>query len=149
MRFNRAGLIIGGTTFDKEQANIPHTNILICTPGRLLQHMDETPNFFCHNVQLLILDEADRILDLGFAKVSTASALLCLWSGSLPTPPRPLLPSGAGVCGPPFLPADPPAAAPFGTCKPLLVMQNPCLPDSPDSPDSAARIRTRTRIRRT
>ena len=63
-----AGLIIGGTTFEREQANIPTTNVLICTPGRLLQHMDETPNFFCSNLQLLILDEADRILDLGFAR---------------------------------------------------------------------------------
>lgn len=39
-------------------------NILICTPGRLLQHMDETPEFDASNVQILVLDEADRILDL-------------------------------------------------------------------------------------
>ncbi len=39
-------------------------NILICTPGRLLQHMDETPDFDASNVQILVLDEADRILDL-------------------------------------------------------------------------------------
>jgi len=67
-----AGLIIGGTTFEREQANIPFTNILICTPGRLLQHLDETPNFDCMSVQVLVLDEADRILDLGFAKAMDA-----------------------------------------------------------------------------
>jgi ATP-dependent RNA helicase DDX10/DBP4 len=67
-----AGLIIGGTTFEREQANIPFTNILICTPGRLLQHLDETPNFDCMQVQVLVLDEADRILDLGFAKAMDA-----------------------------------------------------------------------------
>ena len=39
-------------------------NILICTPGRLLQHMDETAEFDASNVQILVLDEADRILDL-------------------------------------------------------------------------------------
>ena len=39
-------------------------NILICTPGRLLQHMDETPNFDSSAVQILVLDEADRILDM-------------------------------------------------------------------------------------
>ena len=39
-------------------------NILICTPGRLLQHMDETPEFDASHVQILVLDEADRILDL-------------------------------------------------------------------------------------
>ncbi len=43
-------------------------NIIICTPGRLLQHMDENPQFDCSNVQILVLDEADRCLDLGFEK---------------------------------------------------------------------------------
>ncbi len=36
-------------------------NILVCTPGRLLQHMDETPGFDASSLQLLVLDEADRI----------------------------------------------------------------------------------------
>ena len=39
-------------------------NILVCTPGRLLQHMDETPGFDASALQLLVLDEADRILDM-------------------------------------------------------------------------------------
>ena len=42
-------------------------NILVCTPGRLLQHMDETPEFDGSNVQTLVLDEADRCMDLGFS----------------------------------------------------------------------------------
>ena len=41
-------------------------NVLIATPGRLLQHMDETPGFDCANVRVLVLDEADRCMDLGF-----------------------------------------------------------------------------------
>ena len=39
-------------------------NMLVCTPGRLLQHMDETPGFDCSQLQVLVLDEADRILDM-------------------------------------------------------------------------------------
>lgn len=39
-------------------------NMLVCTPGRLLQHMDETPGFDCSQLQGLVLDEADRILDM-------------------------------------------------------------------------------------
>lgn len=39
-------------------------NILVATPGRLLQHMDETPGFDCSDLQVLVLDEADRILDM-------------------------------------------------------------------------------------
>ncbi|XP_057441193.1 DEAD-box ATP-dependent RNA helicase 32 [Lotus japonicus] len=64
-----AGLLIGGrkdVNMEKERVN--ELNILICTPGRLLQHMDETPNFDCSQMQVLVLDEADRILDSGFKK---------------------------------------------------------------------------------
>ena len=61
-----AGLVIGGKDLKQEQERICHTNILICTPGRLLQHMDETPEFSCSSLKILVLDEADRILDLGF-----------------------------------------------------------------------------------
>lgn len=43
-------------------------NIIVCTPGRLLQHLDETIGFDCSKLEILVLDEADRILDLGFKK---------------------------------------------------------------------------------
>ncbi|KAG9467095.1 hypothetical protein GDO78_015631, partial [Eleutherodactylus coqui] len=67
-----AGLIIGGKDLNEETARIHRTNILICTPGRLLQHMDETSLFHACNLQMLILDEADRILDMGFADTMNA-----------------------------------------------------------------------------
>ncbi|XP_057725869.1 DEAD-box ATP-dependent RNA helicase 32 [Arachis stenosperma] len=64
-----AGLLIGGRKdVDMEKERVNELNILICTPGRLLQHMDETPNFECSQMQVLVLDEADRILDSGFKK---------------------------------------------------------------------------------
>ena len=61
-----AGLVIGGKSLQSEKDCIQRTNIVVCTPGRLLQHMDETVNFHCSSLQVLVLDEADRILDLGF-----------------------------------------------------------------------------------
>lgn len=61
-----AGLVIGGKNFKEEQYRLIRMNILICTPGRLLQHMEQTPNFDPSNLQILVLDEADRILDMGF-----------------------------------------------------------------------------------
>lgn len=67
-----AGLIIGGKDVKHEQERIQNTNIIVCTPGRLLQHMDETPIFNCNSLQVLVLDEADRILDLGFADTLNA-----------------------------------------------------------------------------
>ena len=48
-----AGLIIGGKEISFEQQRIQKTNIIVCTPGRLLQHMDETPNFDCSNLKML------------------------------------------------------------------------------------------------
>ncbi|XP_066280278.1 probable ATP-dependent RNA helicase DDX10 [Branchiostoma lanceolatum] len=67
-----AGLVIGGKDVTQESEQIYRTNIVICTPGRLLQHMDETAYFEANNLQLLVLDEADRILDLGFAATMNA-----------------------------------------------------------------------------
>ncbi|KAG1737558.1 DEAD-domain-containing protein [Suillus paluster] len=69
-----AGLVIGGKNLKDERERLARMNILVATPGRLLQHMDQTFGFECDNLQLLILDEADRILDMGFSK--TLSALL-------------------------------------------------------------------------
>ncbi|CAI0437180.1 unnamed protein product [Linum tenue] len=64
-----AGLLIGGRKdVEMEKERVNELNILVCTPGRLLQHMDETPNFECSQLQILVLDEADRILDVGFKK---------------------------------------------------------------------------------
>uniref|UniRef100_A0A8C4JZL7 ATP-dependent RNA helicase n=1 Tax=Dromaius novaehollandiae TaxID=8790 RepID=A0A8C4JZL7_DRONO len=67
-----AGLIIGGKDLKEESERIHHINMLICTPGRLLQHMDETSYFYASGLQMLILDEADRILDMGFADTMNA-----------------------------------------------------------------------------
>ncbi|XP_020658821.3 putative ATP-dependent RNA helicase DDX10 [Pogona vitticeps] len=67
-----AGLIIGGKDLKQESSRIHNINILICTPGRLLQHMDETSYFHASELQMLILDEADRILDMGFAETMNA-----------------------------------------------------------------------------
>lgn len=61
-----AGMIIGGKQVDVEKSRIASMNILVATPGRLLQHMNETPYFDWDNLQLLVLDEVDRILDMGF-----------------------------------------------------------------------------------
>lgn len=63
-----AGLIIGGKDLKFERKRMDQCNIIICTPGRLLQHMDENPLFNCVNMQILVLDEADRCLDMGFER---------------------------------------------------------------------------------
>uniref|UniRef100_A0A672RSY0 ATP-dependent RNA helicase n=1 Tax=Sinocyclocheilus grahami TaxID=75366 RepID=A0A672RSY0_SINGR len=67
-----AGLVIGGKDLKDESEKIHRTNIIICTPGRLLQHMDETATFHASNLHMLVLDEADRILDMGFTDTLNA-----------------------------------------------------------------------------
>lgn len=67
-----AGLVIGGKDKAEEGNRISRMNVLVCTPGRLLQHLDETAGFECSSMQILVLDEADRILDLGFKATLTA-----------------------------------------------------------------------------
>ncbi|WVR08495.1 ATP-dependent RNA helicase DBP4 [Kwoniella sp. DSM 27419] len=61
-----AGLVIGGKPLKEEQERLGRMNILIATPGRLLQHLDSTVGFESSGVKCLVLDEADRLLDLGF-----------------------------------------------------------------------------------
>lgn len=50
-----AGLIIGGKDLKFEKKRMDQCNIVICTPGRLLQHMDENPLFDCINMQVYLL----------------------------------------------------------------------------------------------
>lgn len=61
-----AGLVIGGKSLKEEAERLPRMNILVCTPGRMLQHLDQTVGFNADNLQMLVLDEADRIMDMGF-----------------------------------------------------------------------------------
>ncbi|CAK7211507.1 ATP-dependent RNA helicase dbp4 [Sporothrix curviconia] len=61
-----AGLVIGGKSLKEEAERVGRMNILVCTPGRMLQHLDQTSTMDVNNLQILVLDEADRIMDMGF-----------------------------------------------------------------------------------
>lgn len=63
-----AGLVIGGKSLREEQDALARMNIVVCTPGRILQHLSQTATFNCDNLRMLVLDEADRILDMGFQR---------------------------------------------------------------------------------
>ena len=61
-------LIVGGTKNLKIQAAElrARPDIVVATPGRFLDHLTNTPGVTLEEVEFLILDEADRLLDLGF-----------------------------------------------------------------------------------
>jgi superfamily II DNA/RNA helicase len=59
-------LLIGGVSFDEQNAKIDRgADILIATPGRLLDHV-ERGKLMLHGIEILVVDEADRMLDMGF-----------------------------------------------------------------------------------
>ncbi|MDB2373044.1 ATP-dependent RNA helicase SrmB [Psychrosphaera haliotis] len=62
----KIGVITGGINYGSHKDILEKNNdILISTPGRLMEYMD-AETFHCENVEILVLDEADRMLDMGF-----------------------------------------------------------------------------------
>ncbi|KAJ4127228.1 ATP-dependent RNA helicase [Fusarium equiseti] len=60
------GIVIGGANRRAEADKLAKgVNLLIATPGRLLDHLQNTP-FVFKNLKSLVIDEADRILEIGF-----------------------------------------------------------------------------------
>src|SRR5215471_4940512 len=59
-------LLIGGVSFDDQDIKLTRgVDVLIATPGRLLDHF-ERGRLLLSGVELLVIDEADRMLDMGF-----------------------------------------------------------------------------------
>jgi superfamily II DNA/RNA helicase len=59
-------LIIGGVSFDNQDIKLTRgVDVLIATPGRLLDHF-ERGRLLLTGLELLVIDEADRMLDMGF-----------------------------------------------------------------------------------
>ena len=59
-------LLIGGVSFDDQDSKLTRgVDVLIATPGRLLDHF-ERGRLLLSGVELLVIDEADRMLDMGF-----------------------------------------------------------------------------------
>ncbi|KAL5227961.1 hypothetical protein ABZP36_016226 [Zizania latifolia] len=65
-------VVIGGTRLTQEQRSMQANpcQILVATPGRLKDHLENTPGFSTRlkGVKVLVLDEADRLLDMGFRR---------------------------------------------------------------------------------
>ncbi|XP_071800710.1 uncharacterized protein [Asterias amurensis] len=65
--YHTFGLVMGGTCRTAEAKKLAKgVNIVVATPGRLLDHLQNTESFMYKNLQCLVIDEADRILEVGF-----------------------------------------------------------------------------------
>jgi superfamily II DNA/RNA helicase len=61
------GVCIGGANRRAEAEKLSKgVNILVATPGRLLDHLQNTQGWNFRNLRTLVIDEADRILEIGF-----------------------------------------------------------------------------------
>jgi ATP-dependent RNA helicase RhlE len=61
----KTALVIGGVGYHGQRAAFSHAQVLIATPGRLLDHLQQG-TVKLNAVEFLVLDEADRMLDMGF-----------------------------------------------------------------------------------
>ncbi|GBE78131.1 ATP-dependent RNA helicase HAS1 [Sparassis crispa] len=61
------GIVMGGANTRGEVDRLQKgVNLLVATPGRLLDHLQNTKGFVFRNLKVLVIDEADRILEVGF-----------------------------------------------------------------------------------
>ena len=61
------GIVMGGANRKMEADKLQRgVAILVATPGRLLDHLQNTPGFLYSNLQVFVVDEADRCLEIGF-----------------------------------------------------------------------------------
>lgn len=66
----RCAVIVGGMDMTPQQialAKKPH--IIVATPGRLMDHLENTKGFSLRQLKYLVMDEADRLLDLDFGPI--------------------------------------------------------------------------------
>ncbi|EGS21729.1 ATP-dependent rRNA helicase rrp3-like protein [Thermochaetoides thermophila DSM 1495] len=66
----RCALILGGLDMVQQAIALgkkPH--VIVATPGRLLDHLEKTKGFSLRNLKYLVMDEADRLLDMDFGPI--------------------------------------------------------------------------------
>jgi superfamily II DNA/RNA helicase len=89
-------LLIGGVSFKEQDQLIDKgVDVLIATPGRLLDHF-ERGKLILTDVKVMVVDEADRMLDMGFIPISSASSALCRSPARRCSSPPPWRPRSSG-----------------------------------------------------
>ncbi len=71
--------ITGGVAYEDHAETLAQTqDIIVATPGRLMEYI-EAERFDCRAIEMLILDEADRMLDMGFGPTVDRLSAECRW----------------------------------------------------------------------
>ncbi len=75
----KCGVITGGINYGTDHDTLDsQPDILVATPGRLFEHIQKE-SFDCRDIEMLILDEADRMLDMGFSPIVNQIASEARW----------------------------------------------------------------------
>jgi ATP-dependent RNA helicase SrmB len=73
------GVITGGINYGTDKDTLEkNLDILVATPGRLFEHIEQE-SFDCRDIECLILDEADRMLDMGFSSIVNQISAEARW----------------------------------------------------------------------
>ena len=73
------GVITGGINYGADRETLSQNlDILVATPGRLFEHIEQE-SADCRDIECLILDEADRMLDMGFSGIVNQIASEARW----------------------------------------------------------------------
>ncbi|KAI0078894.1 DEAD-domain-containing protein [Panus rudis PR-1116 ss-1] len=71
-------LVVGGLSVKSQEATLrSRPDVVIATPGRLIDHLRNSPSFTLDTLDILVLDEADRMLSDGFADELTEIVKSC------------------------------------------------------------------------
>ncbi|OMJ25663.1 ATP-dependent RNA helicase DRS1 [Smittium culicis] len=74
----RSSLIVGGLSIKVQESELrERPDIVIATPGRLIDHARNSASFTLDNIEILIMDEADRMLEDGFKEELTEIVNYC------------------------------------------------------------------------
>ncbi|MDI1287365.1 MAG: DEAD/DEAH box helicase [Reyranella sp.] len=120
-------LLIGGVSFpDQERALERGVDVLIATPGRLLDHF-ERGGILLNDVKILVIDEADRMLDMGFIPdveriVATLPAIRQTLFFSATMPPEIKRLADRFLSNPKEVTVSPPASASTNIVQGLIVV---------------------------
>eukprot|EP00892_Ulva_mutabilis_P010766 jgi/Ulvmu1/8061/UM004_0298.1 len=83
------GMLVGGENRHHEKRRLRKgVVVLVATPGRLLDHLRQTESFVVSHLQWLVLDEADRLLDMGFQQTLSSIVELLDQRSAMSDTPR-------------------------------------------------------------
>jgi superfamily II DNA/RNA helicase len=74
----RTAVLVGGDSLEAQFAELAACpDALVATPGRLLHHLREVPGFQLRQVEHVVLDEADRLFEMGLGSQVRWTVFVC------------------------------------------------------------------------